>query len=195
MEEFKHNTTFIFSCTTTISIIETIQTRCVTIIFSRIDDCHIIAKMKKICDIENIEYTDDSLGKIAEISNGDIRSAIISLQIVYGKNGKITYDGVIELCDYPQHVVIKKLFKYLTKNDLKKSLKLILEIKDEGYSNSDILLSIEKTLLMTDCILSEDQKIIIYECICNTLYMISHGSDSKLQIITCLSNIIMKLHK
>ena len=151
--------------------------------------------MKKICDIENIEYSDDALNKIADISNGDMRSGIISLQIIYGKNGKITYDGVIELCDYPQHIIIQKLFKYLTKNKLKKSLKLILEIKDEGYSNSDILLSIEKTLMMTDCILSEDQKIIIYECICNTLYMISHGSDSKLQIITCLSNIIMKLHK
>jgi replication factor C subunit 2/4 len=195
MEQFKLNTTFIFSCTTSASIIESIQTRCTSIIFSRIDDCHIINKMKKISDIENIKYTDDALKKLAEISNGDMRSAIISLQLVYGKNNKISYDGVIELCDYPQHVVIEKIFKYLLKNNLKKSLKIILKLKDDGYSSSDILLSIEKTLLMDDCKLSEDQKIIIYECICNTLYMISRGTDSKLQIITCLSNIIMKLHK
>lgn len=195
MEQFKDNTTFIFSCTSSASIIESIQTRCTSIIFSRIDDINIINKMKKIIDIENIKYTDDALKKIAEISNGDMRSAIISLQLIYGKNGKISYDDVIKLCDYPQYIVIEKLFKYLSKNNLKKSLKLILDLKDDGYSNSDILLSIEKTLLMTDCKLSEDTKIIIYECICNTLYMISRGTDSKLQIITCLSNIIMKLHK
>lgn len=194
MEQFKSNTTFIFSCTSSSSIIESIQTRCTSIIFSRIDDCYIINKMKKIIDIENIKYSDDALKKIAEISNGDMRSAIISLQLLYGKYNKITYDGVIELCDYPQYIVIEKLFKYLLNNNLKKSLKIVLELKESGYSNSDILISIEKTLLMVDCILSEEQKIIIYDCICNTLFMISRGTDSKLQIVTCLSNIISKLH-
>ena len=194
MELYKKNTRFIFTCNTSANIIESIQSKCLMILYTRHSDKNIIKKLKNILTIQKITYDKIALDRIAELSNGDMRLAITNLQLVYNKNNNITLENVNELCDLPQQVVIKELFVNLIKYDLSNSLFILQSIKLKGYSNSDILLSMIYTLKSNICNdISEHIKICIYDCVAMATYRISKGIDSSLQMTSCLVDIVKML--
>jgi len=165
------------------------------ILFTRLQNEHIVNKLINILNIEKIKYDTKAINKLAELSNGDMRSAINSLQLIFNKTNEIKLSDVNELCDLPQQIIIKELFINLIKNDLKSSIILLNNLKIKGYSNSDILLSILHTLksdITYD--ISEDIKISIYNCVALTSYRISKGIDSKLQMTSCLTDIIKMIN-
>lgn len=194
MELYKKNTKFIFTCNTSANIIESIQSRCLMILYTRHDHKFIKKKLLSIIKNEKIKYDNNAVDKLTELSNGDMRLAINSLQLVFNKNEKITLDYVNELCDLPQQIIIKELFTLLIDNDLISSIKILNNLKSKGHSNSDILLSIIHTLKSEICNdISDDIKICIYNCVALSSYRISKGIDSTLQIISCLTDIVKML--
>jgi replication factor C subunit 2/4 len=194
MECYKKNTRFIFTCNTSANIIESIQSRCLMILYTRHKNELIKKKLLSIIKNEKMKSDDEAVSKLTELSNGDMRLAINSLQLVFNKNEKITLDGVNELCDLPQQIVIRELFTFLIKNNLIQSIKILNSLKLKGHSNSDILLSILHTLKSDICNdISDDIKICIYNCVALASYRISKGIDSTLQIISCLTDIAKML--
>ena len=55
--------------------------------FSKVNSLSIAKKLKEICDKENISYNNDTIKNLARWSSGDMRSALMDLQMVtLGKN-------------------------------------------------------------------------------------------------------------
>lgn len=189
MEQYKDTVKFIFTCNKSSNLLEAIQSRCLILAYPKLS-CELTTdKLKSVCQKENIKYDLVALKKIAELSRGDVRSAINKLQLVYNKKKEISINSIDELCDLPQQVVIKKLFDFVISKDLHSAFSILETLKQMGYSGSDIVLGMIFTMkseIASD--IPEKIKIGMLKHICNASYRISKGTDSKLQLYSCITD-------
>ena len=66
----------------------------------KLSDANVVKLLKKICSSENIECDEDALEKIAERSEGDLRSAINDLESVARGTKKVSLEHVINMLGY-----------------------------------------------------------------------------------------------
>lgn len=83
METYSDNAMFILTCNTISKIIDPIQSRCLKIEFSKPDKEDIMQYLKKICEAEELEYTENGLKKIIEINYPSIRNCVQVLQSLH----------------------------------------------------------------------------------------------------------------
>ncbi len=74
--------------------LSSIKGKCIAIKFSKIHTNSINAHLKRICDNEGVTYDPDAIKKLSKQSDGDLRSAISSLQAAVDENNCITMDDV-----------------------------------------------------------------------------------------------------
>lgn len=192
MEKYHKTTRFAFTCNNSSDIIEAIQSRCIIFRYYRLGQQQVIERLQHICEIENVPYEKDALEELAIFSQGDMRHAINNLQLTYNGLAKITIDNVYQMCDKPQTFIIKKLFMACVAKDARAAFKILLDLKANGYSGSDIMLSMSGTLKLTDFkFLSEADKIKLLGKVCRASYIISRGIDTNLQLASCIASIIL----
>lgn len=192
MEKYHNTTRFAFTCNNSSDIIEAIQSRCIIFRYYRVGKKQVIERLRYICDKESVPYEDEALEELAIFSQGDMRHAINNLQLTFNGLSDVTIDNVYQMCDKPQTSVIKRLFDACIKKDAKTAFKIILNLKNNGYSGSDILLSMSSTLKLADYMeMSEETKIKILEKVSKASYVISRGIDTNLQLIGCISSIML----
>lgn len=191
MEMYKTRVKFIFTCNTSSNLIESIQSRCLTLNCPLALQNEICLKLKSICNNEKIKIEEDALKQIATLSRGDMRSSINMLQLVKNKSGSINLENVNELCELPQQLIIKKLFNSIIKKNMKESILIVDELKHCGYSGSDITLGMIQTLKSDLCNdITEKIKIAMFKQISQTIYRISKHTDSMLQLYSCIADLI-----
>lgn len=139
IELYSDNTRFILSCTSSLVLIEPIQSRCAIVRLSKIDKCDIISRIKYICHIEKVPYTEDGLDAIAFTSNGDMRCAINNIHAVYSSFGKVEKDLVFLTCDVPSPDKILDILIQCSRNNIIESVKLMSELYECGHSPQDII--------------------------------------------------------
>ena len=83
-----------------------IKGKCQAIKFTKIHTNTINAQLKRICDAEDIKYDSEVLKQLSKQSNGDLRSAITSLEAIVDSSKTITADSlaVISQKDGEQNV-------------------------------------------------------------------------------------------
>jgi replication factor C subunit 2/4 len=190
MEKYKDTIRFAFTCNNSADIIEAIQSRCISLDYTRLTQNQIIERMIDICTIEKFKYEKNAIDFIAELSRGDMREAINKLQLVYVKFGLINYKGVESICDFPQPFLIKNMFHNCLKGSsgLVEAIKILITLKNEGYSDSDIIIGMNYTIKSDLCNdISSNIKILMLNKISNATYSISEGSNNKLQLPSCLA--------
>lgn len=197
MQEYSSTTRFAFTCNRSTDIIEAIQSRCIILRYLRLPTTKIIEKLKYICDQEHVEYKNDALNEIAIISQGDMRSAINILQMVYNGLSKITVENVYKVCDKPQPVILQKILVLCKEKNIPEVFELLGNLKSKGYSDSDIILGMINVLKLAKLsnVLTERDKNYILKKVCNTAYIISKGINSDLQLYACVCDIIEGYHK
>jgi replication factor C subunit 2/4 len=191
MKKYNNKTRFAFTSNDSSKIIESIQSNCLSLKYKRLSTENVIIKLKQICKLENVIFTEDGLEAIADISQGDIRSSINSLQRVYQGIGKVTKHNVYEICDKPQPIIIENLFKLCMKKDLLNAMKVIYDLREKGFSDSDIILSMLSSLKLNNLDIPEDIKIKFSKYICNSAYIISKGLDNSIQTDACIASMIL----
>ena len=199
MEIYKNTVRFAFTCNTSSNIIESIQSRCLVLNCPLITLDLISKKLTMICDNEQINPEKKAIKKIAELSRGDVRSAINTLQLIKNKNCDLEnimfnmkINHVDELCDLPQQIIIKKLFTEIMNKNMKNSILIVDELKQYGYSGSDIALGMIQTLkseISND--IPEKDKIMMFKKISHSIYKISKHTDSTLQLYSCIADLII----
>ena len=133
MEKYHTTTRFAFTCNSSSDIIESIQSRCNIIRYMRLTKNQIINKLKFICEKENVPYEDDALETVAMISQGDIRSAINNLQLIFNCYREIIEDYIYNICDKPQPTIINNIFNACVEKNYKKAVRIFYELKNQGF--------------------------------------------------------------
>ncbi|OED30045.1 replication factor C large subunit [Methanosphaera sp. WGK6] len=72
----------------------TIKNKCQVIKFTKIHTNTINAQLKRICSWEDIKYDPDAIKLLSKQSNGDLRSAITSLEAIVDNTKNITMDSI-----------------------------------------------------------------------------------------------------
>ena len=188
MENYNTTTRFAFTCNNSCDIIEAIQSRCIILRYSRLKNDKVYNKLKYICEMEKIEFTDDGLNTIVNISQGDLRKAINNLQITYNGYGIINTENVYKLCDKPHPFILQNIFEACYNKDIKTALTYLNDLRNKGYSSSDISLSMINTLKdMDNNVFDEKVKIKYMNEISKSSLIISKGINTPLQLSGCIA--------
>lgn len=192
---YEKNTQFIFICNEYTKIIESIQSNCMIINFPNISKKDIKKKVKLICEIENIPYDKNSINDLIFVSDNNIRQVINNLECIYNSYEYLDKESIYKIIDKPKPFYINQILDYCIKGDLEKSLMVLSQLYDDGYSPNDILLTFMKYLLDDDLILEEKTKMKIYEIVSLSYIRINDGIDSFLQLSGCLSKIFLFINQ
>ena len=145
IEKYSKNTRFCLICNYDNKIIPAIKSRCSEFKFNPIKKEIMRDHLIKISILENLDYTDEKLDIVCNISKGDMRKAINILQssIVYEKDKKyLDINLCYSISGYPKHNEIIDIIKILFDPSIKleKSINKVSNIViKNGYSVSVIL--------------------------------------------------------
>jgi replication factor C subunit 2/4 len=191
MEKHHNTTRFAFTCNNSSEIIEAIQSRCIIFRYQRLSNEQVITRLKVICEKENIEYDDEGMNALILTAQGDLRKAINNLQLIYNGYEIINEENVYRLCDRPHPMIIQNIFVACNDRNVKEALQLLEQLKADGFSSSDISISMIDTIKTTKMELDEATKIkFLYE-VCKTCLIINRGVSSYLQLTGCIAKLCM----
>jgi replication factor C subunit 2/4 len=191
---------FAFTCNTKNNIIPSIQSGCHIIKYPPLNDQIVRTRLFEICECENIvtEKTSNKekktimngLEAIAQITNGDMRSAINTMQLTYNRFGSLTLDNVYKINDKPHPEKSRNIIDMCCDNNLAKAIELVIELRKKGFSGTDITMGLRLALRIDICAhIPEQLKIDFWRCISYSSYNISKGLDASiLQIVACVAD-------
>ena len=140
LEEPPSHCIFILATTEKHKIIPTILSRCQIYNFKRITIDDIVSHLKKICQIEQIEFEDDALKQIASICDGAMRDALQLFDKVVGVNKKITSQMVVENLNSIGFDTFLEIVNLINKKDIPNLINSTNAVLDQGISG-DLFLS------------------------------------------------------
>jgi replication factor C subunit 2/4 len=188
MEQYHETTRFAFTCNNSPQIIEAIQSRCTIFRYSRLTNEQMNTRLQKICDIEKVPHNEAGLNAIVTTAQGDLRQAINNLQLTYNGYINVIPENVYKLCDKPHPLIITNIIIACSKKDMKTALKYLNELRDKGYSSSDISASMVNTIKnINKNIIDEDTKIKYMDEISRACLIISMGMNTPLQLTGCIA--------
>lgn len=192
MEKYHHTTRFALTCNDSSKIIEAIQSRCIIFRYKSLSPSDVSKRLHFICSHENIKFSSKGIDALVKISQGDLRSAINNLQLVFNGFELVNSKNVYKLCDKPNPLIIKKIFIACFNNNIFTALSLLNNLRNNGYSSSDIIISM-KNFFKFNTIDSIPYSIIIQYLseISKTAITISQGIDSRLQTSGCICKLCL----
>lgn len=189
METYSSNTKFAFTCNDSTKIIESIQSRCLMIFFPHLKNDQIINHLEKICVNEKIPYEPNGIKLVGINSRGDIRQAINNLETIYYGFQKISQEGVMRLCHQPHPDNIIKLIQECANRNINNAIKLVNELKNNGYCSNDILLTMIGVI--RDVSINEEVRLQYIKIMSESYILVCDGVDSNLQLYGCLARLIL----
>ena len=192
--EYRKNTRFVFICNDCSQITESIQSRCMIIKYGRLSKENLVSKIKTICEIEKVNYTDEAIDELLFLSDYDIRQIINNLECIYHSYKILTIENIHKIVDQPKPVYIEKILLNCINGNLFESINTIKELYNKGYTPNDILLTFMKCLIERKIVTLNDETILkIYEIISLSYIRVNGGNDTLLQLIGCISKIYLYL--
>ncbi len=187
MDKYHETTRFVFTCNVSSKIIESIQSRCKILRFSRLNTDFIAKRLKEICNLEKVKSNKTALEDIAILSNGDLRSAINLLQLTNDRFGKITEENVSITCEKPSAVLINNIIVDCINKNLSDAIVGTYNLKNKGFTGVDIIYNSFNVLKLNICNdISEANKIKILTIISEYMYSISKSMDTDIQLTSFL---------
>jgi replication factor C subunit 2/4 len=189
IDKYKRNVNFIFACSNTQKIIESIQSRVHILHIKSLNDMQIRVIMDRIIKNENICINEDMKSYILKISDGAIRNVINNLEKVYiyslGKPDEISPEICKQLCSNISLQQFETYIQSFNTRDMSKSIQILYNIHDYGYSVIDILNYFFVFVKVTD-LLDETKKYKIIPIICKyiTIFNKIHENVIELALFT-----------
>lgn len=190
MEIYSNTTRFCLACNISTKIIEAIQSRAAIVRFSRLTHEQLLTNMLRVCQAEQVAYTDEGLEAILFTAEGDMRHALNNLQASHslalhapvGGSNMITPKLVFQVCDQPHPTKVRTLVDAAYKGDLHAAIAEMQGLWQLGYSARDIIGTLFKVTKAHDE-LSEGIKLEFLREIGFCHMKIVDGVDSLLQLL------------
>lgn len=143
LEEPPSNVIFILATTDIQKVPITVLSRCQRFDFQRIDRGLIKDNLKRICDLENISYDEESLMEIAYLSDGCMRDALSILDQLSKVSDHIDIDVIKSNYGTVTAEELDLLYSFIIKNDIDGLVNILHNVKESGI---DIKIFIDKIL-------------------------------------------------
>lgn len=165
------NTHFIFTCNDSQNIIDSIQSRCLKLNFSSIPIDKVMNRLTNICNEEGIEFENETLNYLFNISKQDIRSTLNLLELTYTMYQKITINNINKTIGIPSVELFNNLLTFILNKDIQNICIIISKLQNDGYYPMDILFYFINFIIHKN--ISEDIKITLLEKLTKQVYLMS----------------------
>ena len=140
LEEPPPHVKFIFATTEVRKIPTTILSRCQRYDLKRVEPEELIVFLKKICDMESVQFDDGSLKIIARAADGSVRDGLSILdQSITFSDKELTENKVKEMIGLNDPREIIDFIKLLTSGETIKCIEMINSFYDNGADPSVIV--------------------------------------------------------
>lgn len=190
METMSKITRFCFVCNYITQIIEPISSRCMKFRFKPVDNDSIIKRLNFIAKKESISIGQDGIDKIADISEGDVRRSIMTLQnlkYLSKCHKSITPTDVINITGGVDEKDLSYVWKLCTTGNILDMRNLAITLCRKGYQVQSILNYLKSQTLKSS--ISDTAKATILIEMAETDKRLIESSDEWLQILNILSHI------
>uniref|UniRef100_A0A1A9X2B5 Replication factor C subunit 2 n=1 Tax=Glossina brevipalpis TaxID=37001 RepID=A0A1A9X2B5_9MUSC len=195
MEKESRSTRFCLVCNYVSRIIEPITSRCTKFRFKPLQEKQIIERLKHICGLEGVQIEEEAFKTIVEISAGDMRRAITTLQSCYrlkGAQHKISTSDLFEMSGMlPQHYM-EDYLEVCRSGDYTKLEEFVEQLGYEAYSVGQMLEQFNEYVLRSP-FLTDMQKARICDKLGESSYRVQDGGSEYLQIMDLGCAIILAL--
>ncbi len=188
MEKFP-TTRFAFTCNNSSDIIESIQSRCIIIRFTKPPVQDFVSRIITICQNEEIKFDETALNYMFEVCQKDLRQTLNMLELTYRTYNFISIDNINKICDIPSQHILNKLLQDIINKDVKQVCKTIYNFQNQGYYSLDVLLHFIQYIKNSQDI-NEDQRIQLINILSNSSYIMSKSSTNYIQLTGALLSCI-----
>lgn len=180
MEKYP-TTRFAFTCNNSSAVIESIQSRCIIIRFTKPPVIKFIERIKSICELESIDYDEEALKYLFDICQKDLRKTLNMLELVFRAEGKITIKNILNISDIPSQETLNLLLNSIINKDVIKICKIINDFQTQGYYSLDVMLHFIQYIKSNNEI-KEEIRINLINILANKSYVMSKTSANYLQL-------------
>ena len=191
MEMYVDVTRFILIANYPSKIIEPIQSRCAVFRFTPLKKEDVITRLKYICGQEKVQYDEDALEIIFEISEGDMRKAINILQSSAAL-GKVTVANVYKVVGLAHPREVREVIKtalagnFIKARDLLRTLML-----NYGLSGVDVVKQMHREIFTPEIQLPEHLRVEIADYIGEIQFRLVEGADDEIQLNALLAKLAL----
>jgi replication factor C subunit 2/4 len=193
LDKYSNNVHCIASCTNTLKVIDSLQSRMNIIKILPIQKAKLLHIIKDICTNEVILLDSDVEEYIISISNNSVRLIANYLEKFKLMDMHITIDLAISVCT---NISFKEFDEYTLAckrdNDLNRAIKIIYGIFDRGYSVMDILDNYFMYVKMTT-LLTEEEKYTIIPNICKYITIFNTIHEDEIELVLFTKTLLRKV--
>jgi len=189
MEIYARNIRFILTCNYSNKIIEPIQSRTVVFRFSPLSKEDIINRLIEIAKNEKVQYTNDGLEAIFEVSGGDMRKAINLLQST-SLLGEVNQETVYKVAGAVKPKEIRAILDSIVKGKFSEAREAVIKmLYVDGIPGSDIVYYLHREIGRIN--VPEECKIRLIETLGDYEYRLMEGSNEEIQLSSMLARMIL----
>ena len=179
LEEPPEHVIFILATTEPHKILPTILSRCQRYDFNKVSEQDIKDRIRKILEIENVEYNEEAINLIVSLADGGMRDALSILEKVLAFSGdKLNVNDVLEIFALESKEEKIKLINSIVNHDMSDVLKRLNNYVSKG---TDIKRLTEDLLLIL-------KDIVIYSSSYNPEYLETLKEEEAQELIKIISN-------
>ena len=181
IDQFNSTTIFTFTCNDSTQIIESIQSKSLLIKFNKVGEKNMINRLEEICRLEKITISREIIKEIIVNSDGDMRSALINLEVINkGLKDTDKKNYLSLMTNKIEKNLLDKILIGLIEGNFYDCVKEYKEIKKNGYSNIDIIFNLINHVKIVD--IEEDVRIRLMTRLSKTFVILNDKSETDVQM-------------
>ena len=182
MEQNAETCRFILSCNYSSKIIEPIQSRCAVFRFRPLVEDRVLEMVTSVAADEGIKLDDDAAVAIAQVSLGDLRKAITSLQVAASLDSHVTRDLVYETTATAPPEELHSYILACKEDGFQPARRRLKGLLDKfGLAGTDLVNQMHREL-GTVTFLDEAQKLGVTEAMAECDFRMVEGGGEALQL-------------
>lgn len=193
IDKYSSNVHFIASSSNSQKVIETLQSRFIIIKIESLESSQLNQIMENIIDNENLIISSEAKQFILNISNGSAKILINYLEKIKLLKSDVDLALANNICSNISFFIFEQYTNYILEKKLCKSIRLIYETYDKGYSVMDILDNYFIFIKFTN-ILTETQKYEIIPIICKYISIFHNIHEDEIELTLFTNNIYKVLN-
>jgi replication factor C small subunit len=189
MELYTESTRFILACNYLSKIIDPIQSRTALFRFYPLKKEDVVSRLEFIAKEEKVEYDEKALETIYDVTMGDMRKAINTLQAA-SAYGKVTIETVFKVLGLAQPKEVRDMLKLaLSGKFMEAREKLRSLLVTYGLSGEDIVKQLHRELTSNELQIPEELRVLLMDYIGEVEFRIIEGADDEIQLSALLAKI------